>query len=139
MPEAETEKMSLSELVPSDWFETRQGSSVWTAAYRVLRVSKESLGDPPQGKVFDTWGLRIILSYGRLNYFDSSQFRADFGTEHQWRFDASALQMKETSIGMCLLVLAPFGNAGKEGNQALTRQRVSEIVGLLAVFGGRNI
>ena len=47
--------------------------------------------------------------------------------------------MRETPEGMYLLILAPFGIAGKEGNEPLTKQRVSEIVGLLAVFEGRNI
>src|SRR5438132_11442509 len=42
MQEGENRQNPLSGLMPSDWLETHQGSSVWITAYRVLRVSRDS-------------------------------------------------------------------------------------------------
>lgn len=128
----------IKKLIPSSWFKDINNSSVWVAAFQVLRVKREDI--PKDLGVIDIGKVRAVLLYGILPYIDSTQIKIEVIDEHHYKLpDASKFEVKETKEGMYLLLLTPHNIDGNEGNEVFVREQISYIAGLFAAFSGRNI
>lgn len=132
----ETRHMSLSDLIPSGWFERPEASSIWLTGYQVLRVPQEKLIEGP--RILDLSDVRAIVFYGKMNYLDTSQMKFSIITANEWRLDSGGLH-RETQAGSYIMFIAPYMIDGREGNEAGTRQKIAIAVALFAALNGRNI
>jgi hypothetical protein len=95
--------------------------------------------DLPDGpKFFDLEGVRVFLAYGTINYLDSAA-ATPLVTDHgDYKVDASTIE-KTTPEGGYTIFLLPFDVDGQAGLERITRERINDIVGLLAALNERNM
>ena len=127
---------NLMEMVPDDWFTSPESSSIWIAGYRLMRISPIDLPEGP--KYFDLEGVRVFLTYGSIDYLDSNAATPRITDHGDYKVDASAIEKTTPEGGYTFLVL-PFDVDGQHGNERLTRERIADVVGLLAALNERNM
>src|SRR5258708_9366395 len=121
----------LRDLVPSEWFSKRVGSSIWIRGYRVHKVNRENL---PLSIITNMRDVQMIALYGTLSYLDSP--RIEFTSEHDWVVHFPNLL--NTPEATYLLLLIPYAVDGQEGDESKVRQRLDAIAGLMIAINGRK-
>lgn len=135
MSQSEFAQMTLLNMVPSNWFTKKEGSSIWVSGYRVLRVEKDELVSGT--KTFDLDRIRAFILYGKLRY--PRPLDLEVSSDNQLQFIVPDPFFGETIEGAYLLLLTPFDVDGQLGEEALVKERLDAAVGLLAAFNGRNL
>lgn len=129
-------EFNILEQIPNIWFKNRETSSIWLSGYRMMRVTNESI---PEGmRYFDLKKARIFLFYGTVDYIDSSSATPQISPNGDVIFDTSAIN-KQTPIGAYLIIVLPFDVDSKEGNERVTKDRIADIVGLIASVNQMNM
>lgn len=128
---------SFVDLVPDSWFKIKDQSSVWISGFKSYRIPEENFEG--KMKLIDLNQVRIIALWGNVNYLDTSKAKMEMVNETYWKMDVSKVQEYKTPEGAYLLLITPFNTDGKEGNEVETKQKISDTVGLLAAFNGRNM
>lgn len=129
-------EFEIHQMVSPNWFTTFEGSSVWISGYRMQRISIDDLPSGP--KYFDLYGVRCFFVYGVVSFLDSKSATPIFTNDGNISIDASVVEAS-TPEGAYLTLVLPFEIDGQPGNEKATRDRISDVVGLLAVFNSRNI
>lgn len=73
-----TETTPFVRLIPSNWFNDANKSSIWVVGYRMMLTTQNDFSRVPL--TIDLHDIRAIFLYGKLNYLDSS--KVEFGDEH---------------------------------------------------------
>lgn len=138
--------LNLAKWIPSRWFESPQKSSVWVAAYRMLRVSPQELADGPKCLDFAYGQVHALLVQGPLSYISRGQAHFAIDADNQLVFARDKLTSIHSQPEAWLLLLMPYVTDGEPAKEAdlRTRERtlrkaVDTVTGLLAAFYGRNI
>lgn len=129
-------ELKPSDLVPDDWFNNPKESSIWISGYRMLRVFPSDFPTGP--KHFDLHRVRVFLSYGSLSYLDSKAASPLVTDSGEFKFSTSELE-KKTPLGAYLTLLLPFKIDGKEGNENATKDRINDVIGLIASVNQFNM
>lgn len=130
------QQFDIHKIVPSEWFDSTSGNSVWLSGYRMYRISNDDIPTGP--KYFDLAGVRVFLVYGSINYLNSKSATPFLKEDGRAIFDTSNFEV-QSPVGAYLVLILPFERNGKPGNERETRSRISDIVGLLAALNGRNM
>lgn len=132
-----TIQFGIESLVPKSWFTKLEGSSIWVAGYKMYRVQNTSLPSGPQLLDFGT--TRAVFIFGSGQYLDARAVDPQFTEDGEVVLRGFSKIETQLPEGAYLLIITPFDVDGKPGNELETRQRISEITGLLISFEGRNI
>jgi hypothetical protein len=133
----QTRQFTINALAPSKWFKQVEGSSVWVAGYKMYKVPNTTIPAGPQFIDFDT--VRAAFIYGSGLYLDTKAVDTQFSDDGIVILKGISQIESQLPEGAYLLLLAPFDVEGKQGDELAIRQRMSEVVGLLVAFEGRNI
>jgi len=128
---AERKTIAFADFASTEWFEKPGKSSLWVSGYRMLRVPSEQLG---LSRVLDLEHVRLVFLRGSICYTDASAAKIELRSDQEWSFDASKVQNVTSPEGTYLLIIAPFAIDGREGNEALTRDKIRSALGLVASF-----
>jgi len=133
----QTLTFTIEDLTPSKWFKQAEGSSVWVAGYNMHKVPSSTIPAGPQFVDFDA--IRAVFIYGSGPYLDTKAVNTQFSDEGLIIVQGISQIESQLPEGAYLLLLAPFDIEGKLGDELAVRQRLSEVIGLLVAFEGRNI
>lgn len=129
-------QMTIFDMIPDSWFKDLDNSSVWLACYRVIGVQTDELASLP--KTIDLNGIRAIILHGILPFYKSPQLIVDDYRNLKIDFNQSELKC-ETKLGTYLLFILPFKVDGVDGDEVLSRYKVSIAASLFAALNGRNM
>ncbi len=117
------------------WFKSTIESSVWITGYNAHNIINSDLFET---RIVDLEHVRLVLLNGTINYLDASNAKIEILQHNELHFDASKIVQKSEPHGFYVLFLLPFGADGTFGDEGLTRDRIRDAVGLLAILFGKN-
>lgn len=131
----EIETKNFTDYANPKWFKSPVGSSVWITGYRANKIVNS---DEFETKFIDLEYVRLVILNGTINYLDASNAKIEILQYDQFHFDVSKIAQKSEPPGFYVLFLLPFDTDGAFGDEALTRDRIRDAVGLLATLFGKN-
>lgn len=130
------QETQIKDLAPVDWFNSKDSSSIWITAYRIMLANKEQLA---VSHLFDFEKLRILVFYGNLKYLDVSQIRAEINNDGNIKIDGEFIKSRDTGEGAWLLLIQPYVIDGVEQREYEIKARAGFYAALYAAINGRNM
>jgi len=130
------EKFDIHQMTPTHWFKDPNSSSVWLSGYKMFRLTSQDFVLGP--KIMDLENARAIMIYGRVSYLDNLAATPQPTSDGGYKFNTLEVE-KTTPEGPYLVLILPFDKDGVAGSERITRDRISDIVGLLIAFNDQNM
>lgn len=130
------ENITIQQMIPDGWKINIERSSVWLSGYRMMRLSKKDFIAGP--KIIDLVDSRLMFVYGKINYLNSDAATPRFTNEGNPVLNTANLKTS-TEEGAYLIVILRNKNNGVEEDERKIRERISDTIGLVIAFNGRNM
>jgi hypothetical protein len=80
----------------------------------------------------------VLISYGSISYLNAKAATPILSDDGRPLFSGQLVEA-QTPVGPYLLLIAPFDDNGRSGEEQKTRSRISEVIGMLVALNGRNM
>jgi hypothetical protein len=128
-------EMRFADLLPAAWLQVDPKPKIWFTAFRMVNVSEPAA--LANAVLFDIVGLRAVLLYGRIPYYDTSGFKLELREEPVAHVQGSG-EMRDSPEGAWLVLFGQYDTANIDSESDL-KTRISIAKGILATVLGRNV